>query len=48
MEYLVNMTTQVPDGTAEEAVDEIRASEAARPRELAAQGHLLSPVASVS
>ncbi len=41
MEYLVSMTTHVPDGTAEEAVQDIRAREAARARELAAQGHLL-------
>jgi muconolactone delta-isomerase len=40
MEYLVTMTTHVPDGTPEEAVDEIRKREAARARELAAQGHL--------
>ncbi|MDH6140118.1 muconolactone D-isomerase [Kitasatospora sp. GP30] len=41
MEYLVTMTTRVPDGTSEQAVEEIRAREAARARELAAQGHLL-------
>ena len=41
MEYLVNMTTRVPDGTPEEAVQDIRAREAAHSRELAAQGHLL-------
>ena len=41
MEYLVNMTTHVPDGTSEQTVDEIRTREAARSRELAAQGHLL-------
>jgi muconolactone delta-isomerase len=41
MEYLVTMTTEVPDGTAEQAVDGVRAREAARSRELAAQGHLL-------
>lgn len=41
MEYLVTMTTHVPDGTPEEAVEEIRAREAARSRELAAQGHIL-------
>jgi muconolactone delta-isomerase len=40
MEYLVTMTTHVPDGTPAEAVDDIRAREAARSRELAAQGHL--------
>ena len=41
MEYLVSMTTHVPDGTPDEAVHDIRAREAARSRELAAQGHLL-------
>jgi muconolactone delta-isomerase len=40
MEYLVTMTTLVPDGTTDEAVQEIRGREAARSRELAAQGHL--------
>jgi muconolactone delta-isomerase len=41
MEYLVTMTTLVPDGTAEVAVQEVRAREAARSGELADQGHLL-------
>jgi muconolactone delta-isomerase len=41
MQYLITMTTHVPDGTPDEAVDDIRAREAARSRELAAQGHLL-------
>ena len=41
MEYLVTMTTHVPDGTAEEAVEGVRAREAAHTRELAAQGHIL-------
>ena len=41
MEYLVTMTTHVPDGTPEEAVEALRAREATRSRELAAQGHLL-------
>jgi muconolactone delta-isomerase len=41
MEYLVNMTTRVPDGTSEAAVQDIRAREAAHSRELVAQGHLL-------
>jgi muconolactone delta-isomerase len=41
MEYLVTMTTHVPDGTADAAVQDIRTREAARSRELAAQGHLL-------
>src|ERR1700683_1355803 len=41
MEYLVAMTTHVPDGTSPEAVEEIRTREAARSLQLAAQGHLL-------
>src|ERR1700726_3384183 len=41
MEFLVDMVTTVPDGTADAEVDEIRMREAARSRELAAQGHLL-------
>ena len=41
MEYLVTMTTRVPGGTAEAAVDDVRAREAAHSRELAAAGHLL-------
>jgi len=41
MEYLVTMTTHVPDGTTGQAVDDIRTREAAHSRELAAQGHLL-------
>jgi muconolactone D-isomerase len=41
MEFLVTMTTHVPDGTPPEAVDEVRAREAAHSRELAEQGHLL-------
>jgi muconolactone delta-isomerase len=41
MEYLVTMTTHVPDGTPDEAVTDIRAREATRAGELAAQGHLL-------
>jgi muconolactone delta-isomerase len=41
MEYLVTMTTRVPDGTPEEAVQDIRTREAAHSRDLAAQGHLL-------
>jgi muconolactone D-isomerase len=41
MEFLVTMTTLVPDGTSPEAVEEVRAREAARSRELAAQGSLL-------
>jgi muconolactone delta-isomerase len=41
VEYLVTMTTHVPAGTPAEAVDDIRAKEAAHSRELAARGHLL-------
>lgn len=41
MEFLVTMTTHVPDGTPAEAVDDVRAREAAHTRELAVQGHVL-------
>jgi len=41
MEYLVTMTTHVPDETPEGDIQDIRAREAARSRDLAAQGHLL-------
>ena len=41
MEYLVTMTTRVPDGTPDKDVDDVRAREAARSRELVAQQHLL-------
>ena len=41
MEYLVTMTTRVPEGTPQEAVDDIRDREAVHSRELAAQRHLL-------
>jgi muconolactone D-isomerase len=41
MEYLVTMTTRVPDGTPDETVQDVRAREAVRAGELAAQGHLL-------
>ena len=41
MEYLVTMTTHVPEGTPGRIVADIRGREAARSRELAAQGHLL-------
>jgi muconolactone delta-isomerase len=41
MEYLVTMTTHVPEGTTEEAVADVRARESAHSRDLAAQGHLL-------
>ena len=41
MEYLVTMTTRVPKGTSAAAVHDVRAREAARSGELAAEGHLL-------
>ena len=41
MEYLVTMTTHVPDGTPEQDVDDVRARESAHSAELAAQGNLL-------
>jgi muconolactone delta-isomerase len=41
VEFLVTMTTDVPEGTPPETVDDVRSREAARSRELAAQGHLL-------
>ena len=41
MEYFVTMTTHVPEGTSEQAVDDVRGREAAHSRELAIQGHLL-------
>ncbi|WBB58805.1 muconolactone Delta-isomerase family protein [Streptomyces sp. WMMC500] len=39
-EYLVEITTAIPDGTAPEEVDRRRSAEAARARELAADGRL--------
>src|SRR5262249_45906206 len=41
MEFLVTMTTHVPDGTTSEAVDDIRGREAVRASELASAGILL-------
>ena len=41
MEYLVTMTTHVPEGTTEAEVADVRAREAAHSAELAAQGHLI-------
>ena len=41
MEFLVTMTTHVPHGTSDATVDDVREREAARARELAAEGHLL-------
>ena len=46
MEYFVEMTTHVPAGTPEEAVDAIRTREAARARELAAERTSAATVAS--
>ncbi len=40
MDYLVTMTTHVPDGTSEQTIDDIRAREAVRSQELADEGHL--------
>jgi muconolactone D-isomerase len=41
MEFLADMVTNVPEGTAEVEVDETKTREAVRARELADQGHLL-------
>ena len=41
MEFLVDMVTTVPAGTADETVADTRRREAARTGELAAQGHIL-------
>ncbi len=41
MEYLVTMTTRVPEGTPDHEVADVRAREAAHSSELAVQGHLL-------
>jgi len=41
MEYLLSMATHVPEGTSQDTVNDVRAREAARSRELAAQGYLL-------
>lgn len=41
MEFLVTMTTRVPEGTSADQVSDVRAGEAARTRELAARGSLL-------
>lgn len=40
MEFLVTMTTEVPTGTADAEIEAVRIREAARSRELAAQGFL--------
>ncbi|KOV69927.1 MULTISPECIES: muconolactone Delta-isomerase family protein [Streptomyces] len=39
-EFLVELITTVPEGTAQDEVDRRRAAEAVRARELAAAGHL--------
>jgi muconolactone delta-isomerase len=41
VEFLVTMTTHVPDGTSDAAVEDIRTREAAHSLELAREGHLL-------
>ena len=41
MEFLTNVTIDVPDGTADATVEKTKKAEAARAAELAAQGHLL-------
>jgi muconolactone delta-isomerase len=41
VEYLVSMATHVPEGTPEEAIDDVRRREAQHSKELAAAGHLL-------
>ena len=41
MDYLVDMTTHVPPGTHPGEIDDIRARESVRARELVADGHLL-------
>ncbi|ONI74504.1 muconolactone delta-isomerase [Kribbella sp. ALI-6-A] len=41
MEFLVTMTTRVPEGVSPQEVDDVRAREAAHTRELAAEGRVL-------
>jgi len=41
VEFLVTMTTHVPEGTPDATVEDVRTREAARSRELAQQGSLL-------
>jgi len=45
MEFLVTMTTLVPDGTTDEAVAEIRGREAVRSREACRAGPPVAPMA---
>ncbi|MQY36623.1 Muconolactone Delta-isomerase [Streptomyces sp. RB17] len=40
-EFLVEITTTIPEGTTDDEVDRRRAAEAVRARELAAAGHLV-------
>lgn len=40
-DFLVEITTTIPDGTPQSEVDARRAAEAARAKELAASGHLV-------
>jgi muconolactone delta-isomerase len=40
MDFLVDMTTHVPPGTHPGEIDDIRARESVRARELVADGHL--------
>ncbi|WP_225094727.1 muconolactone Delta-isomerase family protein [Streptomyces sp. CoH27] len=39
-EFLVEITTTIPEGTSQDEIDRRRAAEAVRARELAAAGHL--------
>jgi muconolactone D-isomerase len=41
MEYLVEVTTHIPQGTPDGGMDAVRAREVVRARELAAEGHVL-------
>jgi muconolactone delta-isomerase len=41
MDFLVTMTTRVPEGTSDDAINEVRSREAARSGQLAADGSLL-------
>jgi len=41
MEFLIEMTTHIPAGMFDDSIEDVRAREAARSRELAAQGTLL-------
>ncbi|MGW4213118.1 muconolactone Delta-isomerase family protein [Lentzea sp. NPDC004789] len=40
-EFIVEITTELPDGTSQSEVDRLRAREAVRAKELAASGHLV-------